>query len=552
MRVQSNEKPPDGLKGLKAYWKRDLASGFVISLIAMPLCLGIALASGVPLMAGIISGIIGGILLSFFSGSHLSINGPAAGLAVIVLSSVEGFRQMAPPGMPPADIDLFAYRCTLGVGVACGVLQLLFAYLRAGILSIFFPSSVVNGVLASIGIMIFVRQLHIALGVQPQAADMISAIQQIPASISSCNPKIVLIAALCLLIMALLPAFKNPLAKRLPVPLLVILAAIAMSDYFGLEQITAYRALNGRIYPVASDYLVRLPANLSESFVFPRFDHLLSGFGLEMVITIAMVASLESLLTTAAVDRLDPFKRKSDFNRELLSKGAGNIISSSIGGLPLIAEVVRSSANISNGAVTRWSNFFHGFFLLLFVSLLSKFIHHIPLAALAAMLMVIGFRLAAPGVFIKTFRLGKEQLLIFLSTIIVTLFTDMLLGMLAGVVVSFLINLFCGVNFINLFRIKLRVEEDRINETWLFAAEKAAVFSNYYLLRKKLLEVPAGKTIIVDLSGTNLVDSLVMESLLEIRADYISAGGTCEIRGLEGHRLFSAHRAATRMKRSDA
>jgi len=188
--------PADGLAGLKENWKTDLLSGFIISLIALPLCLGIAMASGVPPMAGIIAGVVGGLLLSLSSGSHLTINGPAAGLAVIVLMSIEGFKKIAPEGLTPDQIEMFAYQCTLAVGVGCGVIQILFGLIKAGVLSNFFPSSVVHGMLAAIGIMIFAKQFHTALGVKPQGKDMLEVITEIPHSIINMNPDVAIIAAL--------------------------------------------------------------------------------------------------------------------------------------------------------------------------------------------------------------------------------------------------------------------------------------------------------------------------------------------------------------------
>jgi MFS superfamily sulfate permease-like transporter len=548
MKFQTLETPADGLTGLKKFWKKDILSGFIISMIALPLCLGIALASGVPPMAGLIAGIVGGLFLSVFSGSYVTINGPAAGLAVIVLASVEGFRQMAPSGMDAAQTGLFAYQCTLGVGVACGLLQIVFGFVKAGVLSNFFPSSVVHGVLASIGIMIFAKQCHTALGVKPHSTDMLSVIMEIPQSIVNLNPEVALIALVSLVILIGLPMLKSKHLKFIPAPLLVIVIAIPMGHYFDLGHEHKYLFLNGQEYTIGPRYLVALPERILDGIIFPRFDYLFTAFGMQMVITYALVASLESLLTTAAVDRLDPFKRKSDFNRELFSKGAGNILSSSIGGLPIIAEVVRSSANIHNGAVTRWSNFFHGLFLLVFVVFLSQVIHQIPLAALAAMLMVIGYRLASPREFYKTLRIGKEQLIIFLSTILVTLTTDLLIGIFAGIFVKLIIHSYYGVPVSKLFKPFLTIQIDEDTNTWKVDVEHSAIFSNFMGLRKKLQEIPPGKHVIIDLDKATLVDNTVMEGLFELAEEYKAGGGSFVIRGLQGHKPFSSHRFASRRK----
>lgn len=538
--------PADGIAGLKKHWKDDLLSGFIISLIALPLCLGIAMASGVPPMAGIIAGIIGGIVVSLASGSHLTINGPAAGLAVIVLMSIGGFRAMAPTGYTPDQADLFAYQSTLGVGIACGILQLLFGFIRAGILSNFFPSSVVHGMMAAIGIMIFSKQIHTALGVKPEGKEMLEIISEIPHSILHLNPEVALIALVSLIILVGLPFIKNKYVRRFPAPLLVVLVAIPMGKWFNLETQHHY-AFGGLDYELGPKFLVNLPSNFMDGIVLPRFDALFTNFGLQMIITYALVASLESLLTAAAIDRIDPWKRKSNFNRELFAKGAGNMLSSALGGLPIIAEVVRSSANVNNGAKTRWSNFFHGTFLLVFVVFLGPVIHQIPLSALAAMLMVTGYRLASPHEFMKSLNLGKEQLFIFITTIVFTIATDLLFGILAGIVAKLIIHAINGVPLKSLFKPFFTMEvEDGI---YYIDVEHSAVFSNFIGLKNQLERIPKGHQIVMDFSEVHLVDNHVQEHLQELISAYERSGGSFKIIGLDEHITFSNHPLATRKKK---
>ena len=540
--------PADGLAGLKKYWKTDLLSGFIISLIALPLCLGIALASGVPPMAGIIAGIVGGLMLSLTSGSYLTINGPAAGLAVIVLMSIEGFRSMAPAGLSATEVEMFAYQCTLAVGIGCGVLQLGFGLVKAGVLSNFFPSSVVHGMLAAIGIMIFGKQIHTALGVKPEGKEMLEIIAEIPQSIMHLNPEIVLISLVSILILIGLPKIKSKWIQMLPAPLMVVLVAIAMGYYFDLEHQHKYLFLDGHAYELGPKFLVSLPANFMDGIVFPRFDYLFTGFGIQMMVSYALVASLESLLTASAIDKLDPWKRKSNFNRELFAKGTGNIVSSMIGGLPIIAEVVRSSANVNNGATTRWANFFHGLFLLVFVVFLSQLLHHIPLAALASILMVTGYRLASPKEFSKTLKIGREQLIIFISTILVTIATDLLIGILAGVLIKLIIHTINGVPIRSLFKPFFTLEVDEEAQVYTIDVEHSAVFSNFIGLKKQLDRIPKGKTIVVNVGKTKLVDHTVMEALHAYDIDYQRSGGKFSISGLEEHRAMSEHSHASRKR----
>ena len=312
------------------------------------------MVSVVPPMAGIIAGIVGGLLLSLTSGSHLTINGPAAGLAVIVLMSIDGFRKMAPAGLTPDQIEMFAYQCTLAVGVGCGVIQILFGMVKAGVLSNFFPSSVVHGMLAAIGIMIFSKQFHTAVGVKPAGKEMLDIIMEIPSSIMHMNPDVATIALVSLIILIGLPMIKNKWVKMIPAPLLVILVTIPLGHYFDLEHEHTYLFLNGSEFNLGPKFLVTLPANFLDGIVLPRFDYLFTSFGFQMMLTYSLVASLESLLTAAAIDKLDPFKRHSNCNRELFAKGSGNIFSSMLGGLPLIAEVLREKRKSCRGKNKSW------------------------------------------------------------------------------------------------------------------------------------------------------------------------------------------------------
>lgn len=262
----------------------------------------------------------------------------------------------------------------------------------------------------------------------------------------------------------------------------------------------------------------------------------------------ALVASLESLLTAAAIDKLDPYKRQSNFNRELFAKGFGNIISSLIGGLPIIAEVVRSSANVNDGAKTRWSNFFHGLFLLAFVLLLTRVIDQVPLSALAAILIVTGYRLASPHEFVKTLKLGKEQLIIFIGTIVCTLATDLLLGILAGIVIKLIIHTMNGVPLKYLMRPFFSVEEIAPDK-YCIDVKHSAVFSNYLHLRAQIERLPKAKHIVVDLNDTQLVDSTALSGLDDLKNDYEKGGGTFQIIGLEGHHAVTDHPHAVRKKK---
>lgn len=529
--------PKDGIAGLKENWKSDILSGFLVFLIALPLCLGIAMASGFPPISGIMTAVVGGMLVTLFQGSHVTIKGPAAGLIVIVIGCVEALGKGDP---------MLGYKLTLAVIVVSGIIQILFGVFRTGVLGDFFPSSAVHGLIAAIGVIIASKEIHKALGVTSQSKDPLHLIAEIPNSIAHMNPEIALISFVSLLILFTLPLIKNKWVKRIPAPMVVILIAIPLGHYFDLEHAHKYLFLDGHEYEVGPNFLVTLPDKITDGFTFPDFSQIFTGESIYWIVMFALVGSLESLLSTKAVDILDPYKRKANLNKDLFAVGIGNTICGFIGALPMISEIVRSSANINNGAKTRWSNFFHGLFLLLFVALLPALIHQIPLAALSAMLIFTGYKLASPKVFAETFKVGKEQLLIFVSTLIVTLATDLIIGIVFGILVNFIIHLFAGSSFGSLIRSRFNVTKDELN-TYTLQIKGAAVFSNYLGFKKQLDKIPSGNKIILDFSHARIIDHTVMEHLHHYGEDYTRAGGQLAIQGMEKFNSKSSHPLAYRI-----
>ncbi len=453
--------PQTGLAGLKENWRSDLQSGFLVFLIALPLCLGISVASGFPPSAGIITAIIGGVLVSRISGSYLTINGPAAGLIVVVLAAVQALGE---------GDALAGYRYTLAAIVVASVLQVLMGIFKMGQLSSFFPTSVVHGMLAAIGIIIIATQTHVMLGVTPEPGSLFSIIAQIPHSLLNLNTDIVLISFLGLLILIVWPL----IGSRIPAPVIVVLVGIVFAWHFDLAQ---------KSTTSGSNYLVALPDNFLAGFYFPDFSKISTLAFWEAVLSISLVGSLESLLSATAVDKLDPYKRTSDLDRDLTAVGIGNLVAGLMGGLPMIAEIVRSSANINNGAKTAWANFFHGLILLLFVVMFTGFIQSIPLASLAALLVYTGYRLASPETFARVMDVGKEQLFMFVVTIIGVLATDLLMGVTLGIVVKLAINLARGVWPNNLFKIHFTIQQQD-NDTLVVKLLRFGLISNFPALKK--------------------------------------------------------------------
>jgi len=527
--------PLTGIAGLKQNWRADLTSGFLVFLIALPLCLGISMASGFPPVAGIFTAIIGGLVVTFLGGSQLTIKGPAAGLIIIALGAVTELGQ---------GDAMLGYKLTLAVVVVAGILQVIFGWVKSGVLADFFPSAAVHGMLAAIGIIIIAKQLFTMIGVKPEASETLELFAELPHAFSELNPEITLIGFISLLILFTFPLLKNKYLKMVPAPLLVILIAIPIGRYFDLEHEHSYLFLDGHEYTIGPKFLVTLPDNLLSAITFPDFSQVYSMVSIKYIIMFALVGSLESLLSSKAIDGLDPFKRKSNMNRDLVGVGIGNTLAGFIGGLPMISEIVRSSANINNGGKTSWSNFFHGMFLLIFVAFFPMLIHQIPLAALAAMLVYTGFKLAAPRSFYSTYKIGKEQLAVFLITIIFTLATDLLIGIGVGILTKFIIHLANGLPIKYIFKPLFTVS---LNEdVYTVDVFHSAVFSNYIKLKKSLDALPREKSIRIDFTNSNLVDHTVLENLHHYQHDYEHEGGKFQLCGMDHLKKNSDHHLSGR------
>jgi MFS superfamily sulfate permease-like transporter len=535
--TRPNEVPRGDASGFKQYFKQDFISGLLVFLIALPLCLGISLACGYPPIAGIFTAIIGSILCTFLSDSELTIKGPAAGLIVIVVGCVEDFGGNGMTG-GWVDADITAYKAALAVGVAAAVLQILFGFFRAGILGELFPSATVHGMLAAIGIIIMIKQFPIALGVIGAGGDPLEMLRETPRYFADANPAIASIGIVSLAIMFAWPFIRERVSflKSIPAPLVVLLVAVPLGMGFDLLHTHSY-FLSNHEYQLGEQYLVKMPDRVFGMFddiTFPEFSALKQAKAWKWVMMFFLIGTLESLLSAKAIDLLDPWKRKTDMNRDLMAVGVANLAASGLGGLPMISEIVRSKANIDNGARTRFADMWHGIFLLLCVALIPTLLHRIPLAALAAMLVYTGFRLAHPSEFLRVWRIGKEQLAIFVTTLVVVLATDLLIGVAAGVVLNILFHVSNGMPFKSMFKLILEVQDVDEN-TSIIIAKESAVFSNWIPFRHQIEQVGLvqKRNLIVDLSGAKLVDHNVKEKLKEIGQDFEHVGLNFEVRGLD-------------------
>jgi MFS superfamily sulfate permease-like transporter len=500
----------------------DLTAGFVVFLIALPLCLGIALASGTPATAGLITAIVGGLLASCLGSAPLTIKGPAAGLIGIVLGAVTELGA----GDPAAG-----YSRMLAVGVMAGVIQVAFALTRAGALGNLMPAAVVQGMLAAVGVIISAKQLHTLLGVSPHAATPLGLIAEIPRSLGRFDPRATFVGVLSLLLLWMLPLRR--VGRLVPVQLVVLAVAVPLGLAFGFQSAPG------------TPQLVRLPASLARAVVLPDFSQALSGTSIKYVAMFALVGTIESLLSVTAVDRLDTLGGSSNLDRDLLATGASNIVAASLGGLPMISEIVRSKANVDNGATSAWANACHGLLLLASLVLIPGVLHHIPLPALAAMLIVVGLRLASPREFVRTWRVGPEHLAVLVVTMAVSLATDLLVGVGTGLLMKMLLHVWHGAPVRRLFTAV--VEEHREGDRLVLTVHDAAIFSNWLGLRQRLQAVePDVRDVLIDFENAWLVDHAVLDRLEGMARSWPDR--TLTYAGLDAHEPLSSHPLATRRK----
>lgn len=522
--------PNSSIKGLFEHGFDDGLSGFFVFLLALPLSLGIAKASDFPPVMGLLTAMIGGLLVSFLSGSALTIKGPAAGLIVIVAGAVAEFGQ---------GNSQLGWQLALGAIVVAGILQVFFGLFRVGTIVDLFPLSSIQGMLTAIGIIIFSKQIHVLLGnnpLLPNGKPMIAPIDlvmAIPESLMHIKREAALVGLLSLAVVFLWPKLKLGILQRIPAPLAVLIVAIPVAKYLGLSR----------------NHYVHFEHNLFEIIHFNVSFGGIQHFWIfsKYVLMFALVGSLESLLTVKATDMIDPWKRKSNANKDLLAVGVGNIVSGVLGGLPMISEVARSTANTSNGAKTRWANFYHGLLMMLFLLIGLKFNNLIPIPALAAMLIGVGARLASPKAFGEMAKVGLEQLVVFVTTIIVTLFTDLLIGIAAGVVAKLITQVVLGAPLGAVFKAHVSVKGNEVH------IAGAAVFSNWLGIKRALYRMDSSKHVTVNFLHCNLVDYTVIDNLHHLKREYDLVGRSLEVIGLEELEYTgnNRHQQATRNKPKD-
>ena len=552
------EKPSNGLSGLK-HWRYDLRSGFTVAMISLPFSMGIAITSGAPPICGIMSAIIAGFVLPLLGGSYVTISGPAAGLAPVLFAGMIhlGHARLG-RGASTSELLAVGYPLVLVAIAIAGVLQVILAKLKVARLSAIFPAAAIQGMLAAIGLMIIVKQIPLFMGVKFEAHEFWAVLGEVPRHVSSMSHPVFALGIGCLAALFVLSALPGRLLKVMPPPVWVFLAGTVVSTF---------------ILKLDKSHLVNVPDSLEHGIVFPQFGEAFTNPALllplaYLVVTLLLIDATESLATIKAVDNIDPYRRRSDPDRTLLAMGVSNGASSLLGGLTIIPGIVKSTANVLAGGRTQWANFYNACFLLTFVLLGRYVIDMVPMAVLGAILVFIGYKLCKPALWLKVARIGTEQFVVFVTTVLLTVTTDLLIGITAGIVLELVLNLwyvglwhtlsngsefakpnFAG-RFLSLFRNPVSQREFDEGTYHLYLDGPLVCFNLFHVIRE-LGQLPHGtQAVYLHLSSrVPLVDHTTGESLHQFLEEFSGQDQTPRlvIEGWDHMHPLSKHETSTRI-----
>lgn len=535
MRVFSN-----GLKGWKRSWRGDLRASLSVAFISIPLGLGIGLASGVPPLAAVIPAVIGGLIFAWFSGGHIVVHSTPKMLIGVTAAAVAtlGITDM-----------VSGYRLFLAAVVIAGLFQFLLGLLRLGVVGDVVPASVIKSLLAAVGIIIIVKQLPVLVGSDLHPEDIIYLIKAIPELWTDANLVVTMVGIVSVVIMFMHPKVEFAVVKAVPAAVWVIIVSIASSYALGFAEGGSLLS-----YSYGPQFLIDIPDKIKDALVTPDFSQWQTAVFWNAVIAVVIVSSIEGILSAKAIDRLDPWKRKSNVNRELRVMGLATSASGMIGGLPVIPGIVPSSVGVSHNGKTQLTDVFQAVWILLLFILLGSQLQHIPLAALAGILIHTGYKLINPSEIINTYRIGWDQTIIFFGTLIVTLTTDLITGIASGVVITLAIHVIRLRSFAKLFTILFRpnvvtYQEMDADNKFHVSVKGYVNFLNYPRLKNAMTFIPSDATINLDLSLTEFIDHTVLEHLSEFEEAHIRRGGQFEIVGMDLHLTTSKHPLAVRFKR---
>ena len=520
--------PKKGIKGLAENWKNDLIAAVSVALIALPLSLGIALAAGAPAMSGIFSAIIGGVVTTLYRGGHISVNGPAKGVIGVILLGItlmdDGSGQ--------------AFNYVLAAVVISGALQTLLGVLKLGRLADIFHSTVIHGILAAIGIIIFAKQIHVAMGTVSQSPSIIQNLIDAVVLLPQANPFVLVIALSGLFLLIIHSKTSYRFFHLLPAPMWVIALSIPFVyafNFFDHQTLSFF----GKSFEVGPELLLNIPDTITDSIMHPNFGKIHTIEFWITVFSMLIITSIESLAIAKAVDKIDPYKRKTDLNKDLTGIGISTMVAGLIGGLPIIAVIIRSTVNIHNGAKTKWSNMYQGLLLLVFIVILSPVMRQVPLCAFAILLVYTGFKLASPAVFKQAYKQGAEQLVFFVATMILTLYTNLLIGLLGGLLLALATHmLLARVSITQFFKMVYRSRTKLIQRQdggYDLKIRGVANFLGILKADKLVAQIPSGANVNIDLSETRLVGITYMDFLVEFLKTQRASGGKAFITGLDAH-----------------
>ncbi len=534
--------PKKGLKGLIENWQSDLIAAVSVSLIALPLSIGIALAADAPAMSGIFSAIVGGVVTTLYRGGHVSINGPAKGVIAVLLLGIAAMD----------DGTGQAFNYVLAAVVVAGGLQVVLGLLKLGRLANIFHSSVIHGILAAIGIYIFAKQLLVALGTSSPSTNgaidnLVDSVMYLPQA----NPFVVIISLVGLLLLLFHSKISYRFFHILPTPMWVIALSIPFVYLFNFFQDHTI-SFFGKAYEVGPKLLLDMPDSIMESVLHPNFGKIDTIEFWTTTLSILVITSIESLAIAKAVDKIDPYKRKTDLNKDLTGIGLSTMVAGMIGGLPIIAVIIRSTVNVHNGAKTKWSNMYQGLLLLIFIVVLSPILGQVPLCAFAILLVYAGFKLASPAVFKQIYGHGIEQLIFFIGTMVLTLYTNLLIGLFGGLLLALVSHmLLARVSIPQFFKMIFDSGSNLVMKpdgSYDLKIRGIANFLGLLKINKLVAQIPAGTSATIDLSETRLVGTTVLEDLYDFQKIHKNSGGQITITGLDKHISSTNHKLATKIK----
>lgn len=537
--------PKTGIKGLIENWQADVIAAISVSLIALPLSLGIALAAGAPAMAGILSAIVGGVVTTLYRGGHVSVNGPAKGVIAVILFGITVMD----------DGSGQAFNYVLAAIVVSGAIQAILGVLKLGRLADIFHSSVIHGLLAAIGIIIIAKQIHVALGTKSESSSIIQNLIDAFLFLPNANPFVVVISFVGLLLLLFHSKISFRVFQFFPAPIWVIALSIPFTYLFNFFEPKTLDFI-GNSYEVGPYLLLDIPNSFSDSILHPNFGKIETVEFWTTVISILIITSIESLAIAKAVDKIDPYKRKTDLNKDLTGIGLSTMVAGFVGGLPIIAVIIRSTVNIHNGAKTKWSNLYQGGFLLLLIVVLGPIMKQVPLCAFAILLVYTGFKLASPAVFKQVYNQGPEQLIFFVFTMVLTLYTNLLIGLLGGLLFVMVSHMLLAKEpihrFFNMiYRSGSSIEENH-DGSFELKIKGIANFLGVLKVDKLIKNIPSGVNVNIDLSETRLVGMTYMEYLVDYLRTQKDSGRNVAIKGLDSHVSYSTHNRGLKISLNNA